>query len=352
MIAAAWPDTEQTLLLKAALSDGSAALEAFARWRGLIDLSAPMDAGSFRLLPLAYVNLTRLGCADPEMARLKGIYRHSWCAAQSHLHVARSLVDQCAAMNVTVMTLKGLALAHAYYDSPALRPMSDIDVMVPADRADQVIAALKEDGWQLTEPHLHSMSEFVRRRSHALSLRDPKGNEVDLHWRPLAELVARGAAEAMWLTAVPISLGGSVAQRPDAEQLLLQVCVHGTRPNLLPPIRWIADAVTIIRKTGAALEWSRLVEFAGQERVQHRLGLALDYLAREFEVEIPEATLRELGRYQPAWFERIEARQGRLASSQAKAAELGRWLSSDLAGEVPLLAFEYFTGRMRRWVGA
>ena len=59
-----WPAPQQRLLLRVALGQGNAALDAWRAWQGQVDPAA-LDPGSLRLLPRLYRNLTGLGIADP-----------------------------------------------------------------------------------------------------------------------------------------------------------------------------------------------------------------------------------------------------------------------------------------------
>ena len=73
-----WPSHEQDIMLRAAILNGELALAAFHEWLGLIDLDQDFDPATFRLLPLLYGNLRKLGVTHPIMGRLKGVYRLTW----------------------------------------------------------------------------------------------------------------------------------------------------------------------------------------------------------------------------------------------------------------------------------
>ena len=64
-------------LLRAALGNGQAALDAYAEWQRWVDLDA-LDDEAYRQLPRLYRNLVRLGVQDAQMPRLRGIYRRTW----------------------------------------------------------------------------------------------------------------------------------------------------------------------------------------------------------------------------------------------------------------------------------
>ena len=77
-----FPSREQYLVLRAALDDGDSAIRAYRDWLGMVDIEQDFDREVFRLLPLLYTNLSRLGHRDALTGRLKGTYRMAW--AKNH----------------------------------------------------------------------------------------------------------------------------------------------------------------------------------------------------------------------------------------------------------------------------
>jgi hypothetical protein len=74
---------------------------------------------------------------------------------------------------------------------------------------------------------------------------------------------------------------------------LFHACVHGVRWNRMPPVRWIADAMTIIREA-EGMEWSRLVQQATKRRLSLPVHAALSFLRAEFGASVPPEVLDEL----------------------------------------------------------
>jgi hypothetical protein len=70
--------------------------------------------------------------------------------------------------------------------------------------------------------------------------------------------------------------------------------VHGTPWSPLPPFRWIADAVTVIRSAGERLDWDRLVAEAERRQLTVATAAALDYLSEEFGAAVPRAVFTSL----------------------------------------------------------
>jgi hypothetical protein len=93
---------------------------------------------------------------------------------------------------------------------------------------------------------------------------------------------------------------------PAPTALLLTVIVHGLRSNPASPIRWVADAIAILRADPAAIDWKELRVFARRHRLGHRLGLGLDYLRTHFDVPIPAEVPERLLAKRQSVIERIE----------------------------------------------
>ena len=89
------------------------------------------NQGSFRLLPLLYINLQKQGVDDPVMGKLKGIYRQAWSKNQTLFHEMAGVIAHLQDAGIKTMLLKGASLSLLYYKNNGARPMADIDVLVP-----------------------------------------------------------------------------------------------------------------------------------------------------------------------------------------------------------------------------
>jgi hypothetical protein len=258
-------------LLKASLLDGEAALAAFRTWRALTNFEGNHEGGQFRMFPLLHANMARLGLEDPVMGRLRGLHRHGWAEGQRRRHSAAAVVSLLNTAGIPAMVTKGLALAQDYYPDRALRPMADIDIVVPQDLALAALNVLQVSGWHpaLSRGPITMASSMAR--LHSSSLKDSQGNEADLHWRPFQEAIHPELTVWFWHSAEPLDLGGAIASRPLPTPLLLHVITHGLRPNSLSPLRWVADAYMIMRHSGDQVDWHMLWSMARLARVEMRL---------------------------------------------------------------------------------
>lgn len=319
-----FPNTAQELLLKAALMDGTAARDAWQHWRGMVDFETEVDGGSLRLLPLVYQNLLCLKVEDPLMLRLKGIYRKSWSNNHLLFRKTAQVLGLLHANRIPTMVLKGIPLTLMVYRNHAVRPMYDMDIMVPAFAAKQALDVLTGDGWSVRSPHLLSFSlKFGR----SIELDDKTGHELDLHWHPVFESHAGGVQADFWDRAVELVVSGETTRTLCPSDQLFHTLVHGLRCNDDPPIRWVADAVGIIGAEDQPVDWQRLLEYTAKYRVTLQVRQALAYLKENFGCPVPEAVQKSLDAVKPGWAERIVYRHARSAGDIAADNFRGRALA-------------------------
>jgi hypothetical protein len=286
------PTAEQRLLLEAVCLTGA-------------DARTAAEA-SLRLLPLLYERLRAMGIEHPLTPMLLGVRKRAWYLNSMLLRRAALVVGTLRAEGIEVMALKGCALTIAYYRDPASRPMVDADLMVRRSQAERAVKALCAGGWKIKEGHQASARgfELLRRFGHAVSLGHASGQEVDLHWSMLP--FADDPSEGWWDRAGEAELGGEKVRVLDPADELLHVCAHGAAWNEVSPIRWIADAATVI---GASpeLDWSYFIARTRAMGLTLVETNALELLAT-YRVRVPAEVLAELGRQRPALFEQFEYR--------------------------------------------
>jgi len=302
-VSALWPTPGQELLLRAAVIPKPEAIAAWDRWKVDHDLvESELDHGSFRLLALVYKNLLAQGADEPLMPRLKGIYRYWWCSNQRLFYRAAGVIRGLEQAGIPTLALKGSAASVAYYRDPGVRPMADIDLMVPYDRAAAAVTTLGHIGWKPARPRVPDLIRY----QHSVRMIHETGEALDLHWHVLAECVRHDADRGFWKRAVPIRILDASSLALGPADSLLHAVVHGMRWNEEPTIRWVADAMAILNAAGRTIDWEVLEREARAQRVVLRLRLGLDYLKHRMDAPIPEHVLVRLQSAPPAGIERME----------------------------------------------
>ncbi|MDB4915732.1 MAG: hypothetical protein JWM95_3376 [Gemmatimonadetes bacterium] len=297
-----WPSRDQRLLLTAVFGPATEAIAAFQQWKLNVDLDSDFGWESVRLLPLVYHRLHSLGVDDALMGRMKGMYRRAWSENHRLFHETAPVIAQLVHHGVDVLLLKGAPLAHSYYGNPALRPMSDLDIAVRRESLHRALALMHDIGWRCTTDPNERRLRFV----HALQFVGPERGEIDLHFRVLVEANRKGADDAFWSRTEPLAVDGMQVLQLEPAFMLLHVVIHGLRWNVETPIRWISDALTIVRMRAADIDWEAMVSFAQRQRITHRLGLGLAYLVDEFDAAIPGDVITRLRSSGPTLLERAE----------------------------------------------
>jgi Uncharacterised nucleotidyltransferase len=295
-----WPDARQTLLLRAGLLPAPAAIEAWQRIGPGLDVST-LDRGSTRLLPLVWSHLQRHGV---DVDHLAEHYRSTRAANERLLEQLGELLPPLHREGIPTILLKGPALVVSAYPDVGVRPMSDVDVLVPIERVADATRTLQERGWVPQSP----LTAVGMRLTHSLLFKHPQRVPVDLHWHVFEECCRPGDDDGLWAASVPVTIGTASTRVPAPEDQLLHVCVHGEKWVHVPGIRWIADAVTIIRH--GRVHWERLVAEAVRRRFVLRISAQLDYLRSAFDPPIPPEVMTMLAAAPVSRLERFEWRWG------------------------------------------
>lgn len=289
-----WPTETQRLLLQAALLAGPAALSAWHDWRRRVDLGR-LDEGSDRMLPLVGHNLATLGAQDPMLGLLLGMRRSVWMANTRRLGETAALLTMLHDAGISTLLLKGAALANLYYRDRGLRPMADTDVLVPTRQARAAMDVLAKHGWTpaglVKGARRPELTIPVR---HAHLFRHPSGQQVDLHWHVFWECCAPGDDEDLWRHAVPLEIAGVRTRALGPADQLLHVCVHGARWSEVPPFRWAADALTVMRSSGMPVDWPRLLDQARARGFVLEMRDTLSFLSAALDAPVPPTVLRSL----------------------------------------------------------
>lgn len=287
-----WPTKMQTWLLKAALLDGDEARGVWEQWSAEVDFEN-MDHASERLIPLLNQNLKRLGVEHPLSGRFQGLHRQSWLRGSLLAQTGSDVIKGLEDTGIETLILKGCAYSSLYYQRQALRPMADLDILVPVSQAQAALNYFLDQGWRVTTKKFVGLSNDYLCNHNGVGLRKAGMCEIDLHWHALHECLSMADDDGFWQAAKPmIAYGVQTKTLSDADHLF-HCCVHGLRWNSLSPIRWVADAHIMIT-TANDLDWDLLLERAEQMQLALSLYKALRYLHETVNSPIPPFVLEHL----------------------------------------------------------
>jgi hypothetical protein len=198
------------------------------------------------------------------------------------------------ANHIPTLVLKGVALSILHYPNIGLRPSCDADVLIPEEKASDVLNMLLREGWSgeyLSSSSNLAPSSSIYRNIHGLNLTRPGCGDLDVHWHALHAALFPGADRPFWNDSVALRVRSADTRALNPSDQLLHACVHGSARNVIAPIRWVADAMTVLRTS--SVDWQRVVYIARELRVTLPLGLTLSFLKESFQAEVPEDILEE-----------------------------------------------------------
>jgi len=280
------PNHAQELLLKSALLDGQSMRQAFAEWTANTPLDQ-VDYASYRLFPLVYQNLKKEGLHHPLIENLKKVYVETWAKNQVLFRKTSPILQAFHEAGIDTLVLKGVSLTINYYQDFGLRPMSDFDLLIPTKHFDEAIGLLQQLGWtpQLKTPD-ETLPTFLSMH-HALNFINSEGYSLDLHMHALKVCLSSDADTDFWEGAIPLVIEGIQTRCLNSTDDLFHTCIHGAEWNPMPPIRWVADAVTILNRS-AEIDWNRMISQAKKHRMTFQLFDTMHYLQECFRTPIPQ----------------------------------------------------------------
>ena len=196
---------------------------------------------------------------------------------------------------VPVIPLKGPALAETVYAHPALRPCTDLDLLIKRESLRQVDDLLRRLGYRrLADAHSF---RFDLAYDRATLYEGTAGVHVDLHWGLLSDpRYSWNEREGLtvWDRAVPIRVAGQDALGLCPEDLLLYLAVHLAVHHGLAGLLWYWDLALVLDRWGGQIDWEALVTRASRWRVRSALYWALSELETLFGASAPAAAMARL----------------------------------------------------------
>ncbi|MCR2833201.1 nucleotidyltransferase domain-containing protein [Parerythrobacter lacustris] len=254
----------------------------WARFEALVD--------RHRVGALALAGAARIGMPADVAARLAGEEERNASNYLRSIALLRKLSDHFARAGIEWVLLKGIAVAEAAYERPALREMIDIDLMVDAVRIEEAEGIILEKGFTRIHPRFAlddaKRANFAKLHSAYSYFRRADGAQLDLHWRTSQNPYFVPQIDAHWREwSGTTVVSGFPTLRPDVH--LAYVLAHGAKHGWVR-LKWLADVermVAMLDDAGVALLTATLREH-GLETVA---GSAFALCHTLFRSRLPEA---------------------------------------------------------------
>lgn len=319
------------LALEALICGGRAGDVAFRQWIDTVDLER-MSNASTQLLPLLFARHVQQNPNLPHYPRLKGVHRLAHVRNSLHLDSARSAAGYLAESGIDAMMIKGSSLALAHYPRPGLRPMGDVDLVVPAADYDRANGILQSRGWRYKYDEAH-----LQRVTHSRDYLSHDGRALDLHVRALLEVDDPGFEEGLFARARRMPWAGTEILVPAAEDEAMICLVHAMRETDAARPLWVMDLAHLMRSPAAfdwhAL-WQRANRFGVAREVLHSLQIASHVRGNETLHAILEREIATTPQFEADHLERVISTGSTYCIPESKRAEVDRLLCYNGSSEM------------------
>ena len=248
------------------------------------------------VVPLVYRALqTYARGAAPEPVR-KALFEKYRANAARNVLLAGELLRVSGLFEsegVGLLAYKGPALAVAVYGDLSLRRFVDLDVIVRArdvERASQLLRGLGYAPQGLT----HAQEAALARTQHNVAYtRDGGRLTIELHRDVASKNFADVTLdEGAWARASRVRILNGTVATLSAEDLLLALCVHGTK-HLWERLAWVCDVAALI-DSHKSLDWHAVFGRARDAHVERMLLLGLTLARALAWAEFPEEVRRKI----------------------------------------------------------
>ncbi len=225
-------------------------------WKYLLDLAIFHGIAPLISRNLA-VNDLNSRVLKPYLERLNEIYNKT---LYRNMILSDELTKILSAFNqrgIPVISLKGIALAEMLYENPALRTMSDMDILVQPDDLKRASSLLIEMGYaQLTLPnykiHPFHGAPYYKQTTFPIF--------IELHWDLEDEKLMSTPREKIWSRAQTLQLQWGKTMVLSLEDTLMFSVVQLCKQ--FDQLKVLGDIAELIKKYKGGLDWRYIVNSA------------------------------------------------------------------------------------------
>lgn len=242
--------------------------------------------------PLVALNLEAWGGAGCPAEVAAALRTRQAGIARDNLRLTAELLrilGHFARHGVEAIPFKGPALAGAAYGDVGLRENGDLDLLLKKEDIETAEGLLAGLGYAFKDDVSPDLRARIRTLSYALPLVRRAGGAtylVELHWDLLPERTrwTEYDVAGVWERRTTVALGGHRVPALAPEDMLLLLCVHGSK-HRWSALKWLVDLVQYA--SSRTIEWEAVLHRADQIGARRMLGLSFLLAERLLEYPVP-----------------------------------------------------------------
>jgi len=200
-------------------------------------------------------------------------------------HELKTILAACEAQQLPCVPLRGPILASQLYHRGIVRPMGDLDLLVPREDLGRVKALCQALGYRLVDRR----PNFAREFSYTFEMVKSAPYQIILepHWSlAYPPFVNRLDMRGVWQRCDARPWQGVDVLRLSHEDLLLHLCLHLVHRGESAPLLWSYELHRLVAEH--PLDAPRLCAVAAQAGLTDLIARALNHVAGLFGTPLPE----------------------------------------------------------------
>jgi len=214
----------------------------------------------------------------------------------------RKVLEVVKKSGLAVILLKGAALAEKVYGNIALRPMSDVDLLVKEEDMAHADEQLKMLGYRPTDAAVDEV-DFSSTYLTTLDYRSPEENSPSfhIHWHfvnstiPNESYMKNIKMEDVWEDAENAEIVGEETLVMAPHHLIIHLSEHALRvTHSLSKLSFLCDISEAVNFYQEQLDWDRLIKESFKFNLNRMVYLSLHFASEFLTDQIPEDVLLKL----------------------------------------------------------
>ena len=198
--------------------------------------------------------------------------------------------------NLKVIILKGVFIITAVYDNVALRPMTDMDMLMHQKDSTLIKKIFSELGYNLIEDNQNNSLTFMKQDY----------RPIEVHWDTLSfnkyKGIIRINESEFWDGTLEFKIGTDTFLALSIEDNILYLCIHLCLNHFFSNIIWLYDIKLILETYRQKIDWDKLLKKAETSGIGPAVYYCLYWSQTLLDANIETDTLKRL---RPSFLRRV-----------------------------------------------